>query len=308
MNDSLKLIRQRMSSAEELEKTIEYLAARLSFLQSREQVLICLPGSEPQSIGRLMQEAVSRCSAVPIMWEGDLRWKSLLRLAFSSRATTIIGPPLVVLGLSKLAKAQAIPLYIRNVVTAGYPCTDWMIDGIIKGLDCDTWGCYEPGSSAVVSGFSCGKSRGVHLRDDVYGVDIVDEQGHSVPEGQIGQIVLYAKVEPEARYMTSDFGRWDSSACACGCSSPRLMDIHAGKYRAMKKELAELVEYLHQWTSILDCRVEQGQYGLELELTTFPGEKLPQLPSCAKRVIRPWNPEEDMPMEFKTIAEKSLDS
>lgn len=279
-----------------LEATVCYLAEKLFFLKRKEKVLILFSGKESGSIGALMGQAVLRREAEPIFWEDDLRWKTLLRLAFSSRATTIIGPPLIVLGLSKLARAQRTPLNIRNVVTAGYPCLDWMIDGIIKGLDCKTWGCFEPGGGAVVAGFSCGKSRGVHLREDVYTVEIVDETGAALPEGRIGDIVLVSNADPSVRYPHTDRARLDTSPCMCGCKSPRLMDIHHGEN--IDSDLTELGAYLQSWSSILDCAVAKGPYGLELDMVVFPGEKLPKLPTCARRVIRAWNPEQDKPFLY----------
>lgn len=283
---------------EALESTIQYLTENMKFLRQKEIVLIGFADNGPYSLSSLMEQAVLRCGAVPVIWKDDFRWKTLLRLAFSSRASTVIGPPMTILGLTKLAKANGVPLYIRNVVTAGYPCLDWMIDGIVRGLDCATWGCFDPGSSTIVSGFSCGKSRGVHLRDDVYGVDIVDEEGNPLPEGEIGEMILYPKADPSLRYSTADYARLVKSPCPCGCASPRLMDISIGRHRSKDKELAALAEYLHSWTSILDCRLERGPYGLEMELITFPGEKLPKLPSCAKQVIRPWDPENERPLWY----------
>jgi hypothetical protein len=60
--------------------------------------------------------------------------------------------------------------------------------------------------------------------------------------------------------------------------------------------LCDLRRDLLAWTSILDCIVTRGECGLEIELVTFSGEKLPQLPSCARQVIRPWDPEVDEPL------------
>lgn len=279
-----------------LEATVSYLAEKLCFLKKREKVLILFSGKDPARIGALIGQAVLRREAEPIYWEGDLRWKTLLRLAFSTRASTVIGPPLIVLGLSKLAKAKRTPLSIRNVITAGYPCLDWMIDGIIKGLDCKTWGCFEPGAGAVVAGFSCGMSRGVHLRDDAYTAEIVDENGAVLPEGRIGEIVLRPKADPDIRYPHGDRARLDTTPCRCGCTAPRLMDIHHGV--DTDTDLAELGAYLHSWSSILDCTMARSEYGLELELVVFPGEKLPKLPSCAKRIVRAWDPEEDKPLLY----------
>lgn len=277
-----------------VQDTIGYLAGKLGFLKEGENVLICFRDYRENGIGWLMEQAVLRCGAVPVLWNEDQRWKKLLLLAFSTRATTVIGLPLIVLGLCKLARHNATPLYIRNVVTAGYPCLDWMIDGIRQGLDCESWGCFGPGTGAVVAGFSCGKSRGVHLRNDVYGMDIVDDAGVPVAPGEEGEMVLYPKADPQIRCELGENARLDLSACVCGSGEIRLMDMRPGK--TTDPDLESLGEMIFSWTSVLDCYLRKGDYGLEIELVVFPGEKLPMLPTCAKQVVRPWCPETDEPL------------
>lgn len=63
-----------------------------------------------------------------------------------------------------------------------------------------------------------------------------------------------------------------------------------------EKTIIDLERELLRWTSVLDCRLAKREYGLEMELVTFAGEKIPKLPSCARLVMRAWNPEEDYPM------------
>ena len=281
---------------EAVQATIEYLADKLRFLKQGEKVLICFRDHEENSISWLMEQAVIRRGAVPILWGEDQRWIRLLRLAFSNRVTTVIGFPLIVLGLCKLSRYNGTPLFIRNVVTAGYPCLDWMIDGVRKGLDCESWGCFGPGTGAVVAGFSCGKSLGVHLRDDVYGIEILGPDGRSAVPGEMGEMILYPKAEPEVRCPLGEDARIDASLCDCGSDEVRLLDLRPG--RATDMELAGLGQALHSWTSVLDCYIHKGVYGLELELVVFPGEKLPELPNCAKQVIRPWCPDTDEPMWY----------
>lgn len=281
---------------ENLEKTIEYLSEKLSFLKKSDIVFICFAKDKPGSFAELMEKAVERRGAKSVLVEKDWRWMTLLRLAFSSRANVIVATPLVLLGLTKLARYKGTPLYIRKVVTAGYPCLEWMIEGIARGLDCDTWGCFSPRGHSVVAGFSCGKSLGVHLRDDVYGVRIVDEQGMEVPQGEMGDMILYPLEAPELCFPVGDRARLDTTPCVCGCESPRLMDITHGS--ATDPELASIGRDLMSWTSILDCRLRRSECGLEMEVVTFPGEKLPKMPSCARRMVRAWNPEKDEPFFY----------
>lgn len=279
---------------ESLAETVAYAAQNLQrFVKRQERVLICYSNHHPDGIGGIMEQAVRQIGGIPMFWGPDYRWKALLRQAFASKATVIVGPPLIVLGLCKLARYTTTPLYIHHVLLAGYPSMDWMIDGIKKILDCETWGCYGPGAGSVISGFSCGKSLGVHLREDMYTIWIEDEHGNRLPDGAVGEVMISPNQDPSIAFPTMERGRLDRSPCPCGCTSPRLMEIGAGG--DVDRDLARLGSELQSWTSILDCRMHRGDCGLELEIVTFPGEKLPKLPSCAKLVVRPWDPDTDMP-------------
>lgn len=279
------------------ERSIVYLAEHLGkFLKKKERVLICFLEHKEGNLSWLMEQAALRCGAVPVIWGPDHRWKTLLQQAFYSRASAVIGPPLVILGLTKLKKNNNTPLYIRRVVTAGYPCLDWMIDGIVKGLDCEVGGCFTLGETGVVAGFACGHSWGIHLRQEEYGAEIVDENGRELPPGEVGEIVIYPQNNPSVRFPMGEFARMETAPCACGSSTPRLMDFGPGITE--DKDLAALGQYLQSWTSILDCRVTKDEFGLEIEIICFPGEKLPQLPNAAKLVIRPWNPKNDEPFWY----------
>lgn len=294
---ALERILTLSSTEQELEETICYIADCLRpVVKTNEAVLICFPREKETDIGCLFGKAVSRCDAIPVYWEKDLRWKALLRLAFVSKPSTIIAPPLIVLGLSKLAAYQGIPMYFYNVVLTGYPCLDWVIDGIEKGMDCKTWGFFGPGTEAIISGFSCQCGRGVHIRDQKYGVEIVDDNMQEVYDGTNGRIVIYHQNEPGVRFETSAFGSMMTHPCPCGNPSPKIVDVDVGE-RGPSSDM-KIAEDLLYWNSILECNVERTEYGLEMEIVCLRGEKLPQIPSCAKLVVRPWDPETDVPMSL----------
>lgn len=280
------------------EESVSYLVDHLSrFVKKMDSVLICFPQQQIGDLGHLMEQAVLLCEAVPVVWGADHRWKSLLRLAFSSRASTIVSTPLIALGLSKLQSFYSIPLFIRDVVTAGYPCEEWMIDGLSRGFDCTPRGCFGIGTTGAVAGFSCEKNRGVHVRDKVYRVQILDENGSPRPEGEEGEIVLSPVDTPELRYFTGENARLAAKPCTCGCASPLLTDIHPGRTER-DPDLLELGKTLQSWNSVLDCRLRKGNHGLEIEIITLPGGRLPKLPYAAKQVVRPLDPETDEPFLY----------
>lgn len=293
----LRQLEELMRSPDMVAHSVEYLTENLrKFLHPGDKMLICFPENEEADIVDLLVQAVRKIGGTPITLGGNLRWKNILKLAFQSRATAIAGPPFVVLGVYKLAKYTKTPLYFRNMISAGYRCTDWMYNGIQRGLDCQMWKCFGPGSS-LVSGFSCEMGHGNHIRDDIFDFEILDENDAPVAEGERGHIVIAPKHAPEYRYHTLEYGRLDHSPCKCGNCSPRLLDLTSGP--DVDEMMERLGRELMLWTSILDCRFCRGECGFEMELVIFPNEKLPQLPTCAKQVIRNWDPETDVPFWFK---------
>ena len=291
------------SAPDAQEKAVEYLTTHLGgFLKKRDKVLILFPDM-PATVGRLMKEAVIRCGAQPQFLEDDNRWLTILKTAFITRSDCIIGPPLTLLGLAKVAKHRGTPLFARNVLIGGYPSKQWMIDGIARGLDCKVWGCYDPGLSAMIAGFVCPKDH-IHLRSDAYRVRIRDDQGNDLPEGQTGRVLLSPACDSDLMFDTGDAGRIDYSPCGCGNPAPRLMDLVTSN--GINRELSDLWESFHYWGSILDCKLYNNGYGLEVELIVFPGEKMPQFPNCAKLVVRAWNPESDEPFPHAYVLKKRL--
>ena len=73
-----------------LERSAAYLQAQLSrFLKLKERVLICFPNHDRGSIGWLMEQAVRRCGAVPVLWGPEKTWKQLLQQAFCLPGTSL---------------------------------------------------------------------------------------------------------------------------------------------------------------------------------------------------------------------------
>lgn len=287
---------------EAVEDSVVYLQQNMShFLKKKEKVLICFPRRENPAC-HILEQAILGCECIPI-WAGeDRRWLSMLKEAFTSKCDCIVGPPLLLLGLSKLAKHMGIPLYARNVLMSGYPTTTWLVNGVRRGLDCMAWGCFDPGIGAVIAGFTCRQLDGVHIRSDQYGVEIVDEDDRVLAPGEFGRVILYPKADPSLRFAVGDRARLATKPCSCGCGAPKLVDIDTVK--TDDQEMSKLGESLHYWSSILDCRMEKTECGLELELVVFRGEKLPKLPTAAKLIVRAFDPEKDEPFMHHEVLKK----
>lgn len=292
---ALERILALSSREEELEDTVAYLTRNLApAVKSGDAVLICFPHEQETDFGTMAGKAVINCGGKPVFWGEDPRWKELLRLSFLWKATAIIAPPLIILGLTKLAAYKKVPLYLTHAVMAGYPCLNWFIDGVERGLDCKTMGAFGPGITSLLSGFSCGCGRGIHIRDDRYLVKILDNEGRALPDGSLGRIAIAHREDPDALYPTRNFARLLTQPCPCGNPSAKLVDLdveHNSDFFML-----ELAADLLYWNSVLDCSVERTEQGIRLEIVCFPGEKMPKLPGCAKLLVRSWDPERDCPL------------
>lgn len=287
---------------EAVDKSVAYLQERMRlFLKKKETVLILFPRME-RAATHILERAILACDCQPVWIGEDMRWMTILKMAFTTRCSCIVGPPLMLLGLSKLAKYLETPLFVTNVLMAGYPSVPWLVEGIRKNLDCMAWGCFDPWDGTVISGFTCRQLDGVHIRTAEYGVEIEDEDGTPVAAGEIGRVVLYPNADPKLRLPVGDRGRLETVSCPCGNPEPKLVNMDI--INQGNEELSILGESLQYWSSVLDCRLERTEMGMELELVVFPGEKLPKLPTVARQIIRPFDPEKDAPFAHQRVLRK----
>ena len=281
------------TTPEALESTVNYLVRLIKpFLQTLEPVLICFPDDGPTSLGGVFKEAVLRCEALPVFLGSRYTWAEMLRVAFDTHANTLIGHPLAMLGLTKLAMFTGTPLYIYDVIAAGEPFSRWMVNGIKDGLDCKVWGCYAVRSGPVIAGFSCTQEAGIHIREDVFQhvVDLNDNESAGVVRGRLH---FLSTKNPELEYDPEQYVHVQYQPCSCGCDCPRIVESRSINQGSLSREVLE--EKLLSWSSVLDYRAVETESGLNLEVVVFPGELLPKLPSCAKLTVRNWNPDEDVP-------------
>ena len=301
--DSYEKILKLETTPEALEATVCYLAARMKpFMQTLEPVLICYPDEGPASLGGIFKEAILRCEATPVFWGTDYRWKELLRIAFDTHANTVVGHPLVVLGLMKLARATSTPLYVYDVIVCGDPFSHWMIDDLKNGLDCNTWGCYAVHSGPVVAGFSCVQEAGIHIREDVFVPHFPDQSGNEEFTSRRGRLYFGSAKDHEIIFDPMEIALVHYQPCSCGCDEPRVVETSSAREDVHARELLE--DKFLAWSSVLDYHSEQTESGMALELVVFPGESLPKVPSAAKLNVRPWNPEEDIPICMRAYATK----
>nr|MDO8110968.1 AMP-binding protein [Candidatus Sigynarchaeota archaeon] len=77
--------------------------------------------------------------------------------------------------------------------------------------------------------YGCKAKNGYHVLPHDIHLEVVDKEGHPLPEGELGEIVITGGRNPYfplIRYRTGDWGRLDfSTTCECGDKMPRIVDL-----------------------------------------------------------------------------------
>jgi phenylacetate-CoA ligase len=88
---------------------------------------------------------------------------------------------------------------------------------------CDSYGLSEIMGPGVA--FECEEQDGLHVWSDHFFVEVLDENGEQVAEGEKGELVITSLTKealPIIRYRTGDITRLLESECSCGRTTPRI--------------------------------------------------------------------------------------
>jgi len=162
-----------------------------------------------------------------------------------TRATAIIGVPTFLRKLAGFLIGQGIApraLPVSRLICIGEPLRDAGMKPLKVAQDIETlWGAkvYSTyASSETITTFcECEARQGGHLLEDLAVVEIVDEAGRILPDGEAGEVVvtpLQIEGTPLIRFRTGDLSFLINQPCVCGRTTPRLGPILGRKQQMMK--------------------------------------------------------------------------
>ncbi|WP_138481785.1 phenylacetate--CoA ligase family protein [Dyadobacter bucti] len=170
-----------------------------------------------------------------------LQWESIQRFS----PTVIIAIPSFIPRLIDYAVANGIDYKasnIKSIICIGEPIRnpDFSLNELGKRITSDwdvklysTYASTEMGAAFT----ECIEGKGGHLNPGLLILEVVDEEGNVVSEGELGEVVvttLGVEGMPLLRYKTGDLCHVYYSPCACGRRSTRLGPVVGRKQQMIK--------------------------------------------------------------------------
>ena len=192
--------------------------------------------------GHVVSEGVSRIGALVVSagTGGTLRHIETLK---ELGVTAIAATPTYALYLAQKAEERGVVLRDLNLekgLFGGEPGTE--IPEFRKRLEdslgikaYDGWGITDIGIPVAVE---CHEQCGAHVFEDAVIVEVVDENGEKVDDGEKGEIVytdLTNRAMPLLRFRSRDIGVFTSEECSCGRTFGRFLGGIVGRLDDMIK-------------------------------------------------------------------------
>jgi phenylacetate-CoA ligase len=171
--------------------------------------------------------------------------ESHLDIVLRLHPTTIVGVPTLILKLAQFLISRGVDprgTTVNKLICIGEPIRDRSM-GLLRvgAMIEELWGARAfstyASSETITSFCECVCQCGGHLHPELAIIEIVNDEGLSLPVGEVGEIVitpLNMEGMPLLRYRTGDVSFLIDSPCECGRSSPRIGPILGRKQQMMK--------------------------------------------------------------------------
>lgn len=138
------------------------------------------------------------------------------------------GYPSVLALLADEQLAGRLEVHPLKIMTVSEVRTPEMAEAIHAAWGVAPFDWYGISEGGVLAG-DCEHHRGMHLFEDLFLIENVDEHGRAVPDGEVGHKLLltnlFNRTQPIIRYELTDMVVIDSSPCACGRRLRRVVSL-----------------------------------------------------------------------------------
>lgn len=196
--------------------------------------------------------------------------EDILMLVRDFRANAVLGVPVLIMPLLRTAKSQEPALKLEKVFYGGTPMTESDKQWLRENLGTTVISSVFAANDGAQLGFQCPAMSGTlhHICDDYNLIEVVDDTGRPVPDGEPGHLLITSmqKFEgPLIRYQIGDWGRVFQHDCPCGLSG-RVLE-YLGRADGQIKAKGRTVFYHEILDSLKGFEISQ----LQVEVCSLDG-------------------------------------
>ncbi len=131
-------------------------------------------------------------------------------------------------------------------------------------------------STEMATAFTaCSEKSGVHVQPELIVLEVLDEEGNQVKNGEQGEVVvtpLGVEATPLLRYRTGDICHYYDEPCACGRNTPRLGPVLGRQQQMIKLKGTTL--YPNMIVDALNEVEDLRAYIIQIESNEWGGDEL----------------------------------
>lgn len=239
--------------------TIDFFAAGIREMAAPDEgVLITMPFSGALGLGDLIKRAVEKIGARPLCAGWGKCYGELAELVLHEKPSCYIGFPVPLLSLARYMGAD---FSIERALISGDSCPRGVLALLKEQMT--LYPHYGSRELCMGGAITCQAFSGMHVRENHFIVEIVDENGHLLPDGEEGEMVITTigmEAMPLLRYRTGDRTRIIPEACPCGSVTKRIdAPFRLGRAAAL---LERLDSALFRVPAVVDTHVSESEEGL----------------------------------------------
>ncbi len=227
------------------------------------------------------------------------QWQLIKQL----RPAGLIGVPSFLLQIAKWGREHGyLPqdMGIKSLITIGEPIrrADFSLtvlgEELTKAWKAPIYVSY--GATELETGISeCCQGRGGHIHPELTVVEIIDDQGNIVPDGEPGELVvtpLGVEGFPLIRFRTGDITRLYREPCGCGWQTPRIGAIEGRIAQRLKVRGTTIYpdiifQTLQEIVAIEAAYIEvRAAYDLSDEVKVVVGSRQPLVASEVEALLQ----------------------
>lgn len=199
----------------------------------------------------------------------ELQWDTILNM----QPTVIICVPSFILKLVEYAQAHNIDYKnssVKKAICIGEPIrqADFSLNALGRKIsekwNLELFSTYA--SSEMATAFTeCSAFKGGHLQEELIFIEIIDEAGNPVKQGEKGELVittLGVEAMPLVRFKTGDICAAHTEKCECGKTSLRLSPVLGRKKQMIKYKGTTL--YPAAIYDVLESEAQIKNYQIEV--------------------------------------------